>query len=327
MTKPNWQLMMRKPAYRHGQLLLEDDFIDEQNFHAHNLYRHSRVMHGFGVVQGLVVTREGDMSVTVSPGYAVDRRGHEIELREPETLELRGLPPGSLAWITLGYRTEHADQGGGPDRRIDCYAMLRAATGVETHDIRLAAVQLDERGIIKADAIHHHERDVMRTMLAPGSVTPETLADTLRKDWICTPFHPTKLPEDEDNWQPPFRVGATQAVSHETYREKTNNSGAAGTMPLVLPPGIRHILRFRMAGPENEKTIKVSLFKGGYDAKTNKHARDEVLVHTIGPGPYCVTLDIPEAHRAYVDRLRTLAVEVRADGKVRVSLIGIEVSY
>jgi hypothetical protein len=321
------QLMARKPAYRHGQLLLEDDFIAEQQFHAENLYRHAHALHGFGAATGLVVSREGDMSVTVSPGYAVDRRGHEIALREPETLELRGLPPGSLAWITLGYRTEQADQGGGPDRRIDCYAVLRAATGVETNDVRLAAVQLDERGYLKAHAIQHDERDVLLSHITPGSVTAESLADSLRKDWLCMPFHPTDLPSDQQDWQPPFRVGATQAVSHEVYREKPNTSGAAGTMPLVLPPGVRHLHRLRVAGPENEKKLKVSLVKGGYDEKTERHLLEEVLVHDIGPGAYCVTLDIPEAHRSHANRLRTLAVALRAEGKVKVSLVGLEVSF
>jgi len=31
------QLMTRKPAYSHGQLLLADDFIAEQQYHVHAL--------------------------------------------------------------------------------------------------------------------------------------------------------------------------------------------------------------------------------------------------------------------------------------------------
>ena len=153
------QLITRKPAYHHGQLLLEDDFIAEQQFHSEALYRHAHNLHGFGVARGLEVARAGELAITVSPGFAVDHRGHEIELREAEQLELHGLPAGAPAWVTIGYRTERAERGQDSDNRIDCYADLRVASGIEPHDVRLARVQLDERGRLAHNAIDHRERD------------------------------------------------------------------------------------------------------------------------------------------------------------------------
>lgn len=323
------QLMTRKPAYRHGQLLLEDDFIEEQQYHSHARYLHARYLHGFGAVHGLEVSRAGDLAITISPGFAVDRKGREIELREPETLELQGVPAGALAWVTIGYRTEHQDKDGDGDHRIDCYAYLRVATGVEQFDVRLASVQLDERGRLAHEGVGHLERDQLRTIIAPGSVTAEALDAQLRRDWITMAFHPSAIPQDEKDARPPFRVGATQAVAHEEYGGQKNERGAAGTMAIMLPPGVRHIHRFRIAGSENQKKLTVSLVKGGFDPnpESMKHLRDEVVSLQIGAGAYCKTVEIPEAHRSMKDRHRTLAVDVRAEGFVKVSLVAIEVSF
>jgi hypothetical protein len=321
------QLMMSKPAYRHGQLLLEEDFIDEQQFHIRARYRHARALHGFGVVEGLQVSASGDMAVVVSAGYAVDHEGREIELQRPETLELTDLPAGALAWVTIGYRTERSQQEGGAGRRIDCYATLRVATGVEATDVRLAAVQLDENGKLARDAIQMDERDELRTVIAPGSVTPEALSPQLRKDWVTMAFHPSIVPPDAPNSRPPFRIGATQAEAHIDFEGKPNPRGAAGTMAIVLPPGIRQMLRFRVAGSANSANTKVLLVKGGFDQKELKHLRDEVLTLDIAPGGYFKTAPIPDAHRSLADRRRTLSVDIRSEGFIKVSMIAIEVAY
>ena len=321
------QLIARKPAYRHGQLLLEDDFIDEQQFHVHARYAHSRWLHGFGVVQGLELSRGGDRSVTVSAGYAVDRKGREIELREPETLELAGLPAGAMAWVTLGYRTEHVAKEGDPDRRIDCYAQLRVATGVETFDIRLGSVQLDERGRIAPDSVGHQERDMLRTPITAGAIGPEALAPQLRRDWVTLAFHPSPMAQDEDDSRPPFRIGATQAVAHKEWNGKQNTRGAGGTMTVALPPGVRHIHRFRVAGSTNEAGMTATLIKGGFDRDAKKHLRDVLIALEVPRGSYFETGHIPDNHRSLQDRYRTLAIDVRAEGYAAISLVAVEVSY
>jgi hypothetical protein len=323
------QLITRKPAYHHGQLLLEDDFIGEQEFHSEARYRHARYLHGFGVAHGLEVTRAGELAITVAPGFAVDRRGHEIELREAETLELRGLAVGALAWVTIGYRTERVDRGHDRENRIDCYADLRVAVDLEPNDVRLARIQLDERGRLEHNAINHRERDHLRTVIAPGSVTPEALDAQLRSGWITMAFHPSDIPPDEKDFRPPFRVGATQAVVHREFDGKPNERGAAGTMTIPLPPGVRHIHRLCVAGSENEGSMTVTLLRGGFDPhpQVMKHLRDEIAIIEISPGAYCATVEIHEAHRSIGDRYRTLSVDIRAHGFARVSLVAVEVSY
>jgi hypothetical protein len=321
-------LIARKPSYRHGQLLLENDFIAEQQFHSHARQQHARKMHGFGVVEGLEVTRAGEMAITVSAGYAVDRRGHEIELRGPETLELHGLGPGAVAWVTIGYRTEHAEKAQESENRLDCLAFLRVATGVEPNDVRLARVRLDDRGRLEHHGIDPAERDRLRTALAPGSVTAEALDAELRADWLTMSFHPIGLPPDEPDFRPPFRVGATRAMAPKEYNDSPNDNGAAGTMTIVLPPGIRHIHRLMVAGEEAERKVTAKLVKGGFDPHSMRHLREEILTMEIPPpGPFCREAEVREKHRSMHDRHRTLAVDIRSDGFSSISLVALHVSY
>jgi hypothetical protein len=339
------QLMSRKPAYRRNQLLLEDDFIAEQKLHLNSRYQHSRELHGFGVVRGLELSRAGDHAVTVSPGYAIDRRGHEIELKQGETLELQGLPAGH-AWVSLGYRSERADAD--EDHRIDCFAVLRVATGVEDNDVRLGMVQLDERSRLAQPGISHQQRDELHS-IAAGSVGPEALAPALRRGWVTMAFHPSPVPDDDDLARPPFRIGATRAMAHEPLDKES--PGAAGTMTFTLPPGIDQFHRFRVAGESNKGTIKVELIKGGFDAVTRKRKRDLVLTLSIasrnhrekkdmkipndaikrisddGDGAYHETVDIPEAHSRLNDESRTLSVDIRSSAFASVLLVALEVSY
>jgi hypothetical protein len=322
------QLIARKPSYRHGQLLLEDDFIAEQQFHSSARYRHARNMHGFGVVHGLEVTRAGDLALIVSAGYAVDRQGHEIELRNPETLELHGLGPGAVAWVTVGYRTERAERAQESDNRIDCYAFLRVATGVEPNDVRLARVRLDDRGRLEHHGIDPAERDRLQTPIVPGSVTPEALNAQLRSDWVTMAFHPSNLPHDEPDFQPPFRVGATRAMALKEYDRKPNNDGAAGTMTILLPPGVRHVHRMMVAGEENERGLTAKLVKGGFDPRSMEHRRQDILTMEIPTsGPFCREAEVPENDRSMQDRHRTLSVDIRSKGFVSISLIALYVSY
>src|SRR5215475_6670254 len=78
----------KRPHYFHGQLLLEDDFSDEQKFHVEARKRHNLTLHDWGVVRGPTITRAGERSVHINPGAAVDESGHEIFLDESSTVDL-----------------------------------------------------------------------------------------------------------------------------------------------------------------------------------------------------------------------------------------------
>ena len=53
----NDSIMYERPHYYRGQLLDENDFNEEQNYHTDRRKHHNKELHGWGVVSGLEVTR------------------------------------------------------------------------------------------------------------------------------------------------------------------------------------------------------------------------------------------------------------------------------
>jgi hypothetical protein len=319
------QLIGNKNAYYRGQLLLEDDFIAEQEYHTRARHRHNLNVHGWGVVRGLDVTPSGDSAVSVSPGFAIDAKGREIELREPEVLDLSGQAPGTLVWVALGYDEDRPKKGSEREGRIECFSVLAASTGIEEVAVALATVKLDERSRLTLESISTLNRRELHTLLTPGSVTPSALDARLRKGWIRLPFRPTALPQDEEGAPPPFRVGPTEAVTHRKYPGvEPNTRGAGGTMAIPLPPGITTVHRLRVAGSENEKGTTVTLLIGGWDPNKKAHIAKQLVHDELKSGAYDRTYDVisgnvdPEYH--------TLAIEIRSKGYTKVSLVAVEVS-
>ncbi|MCK7494835.1 MAG: ATP-binding protein [Comamonadaceae bacterium] len=188
LTMSKKQLIEHKPAYRDGQLLLAEDFIAEQRLHIRRLDRHNLNLHGWGVVRGLDVARTGDAAVQVGPGYAIDGRGREIELREPATLDWQGAQPRAVLTVTVGLRTEGHDDA--QQRAIACVAVLRVGAGIEEHDVPLATLRLDDRGRLAPDGLDSGGR---RSLQAA------------HVGWLRTPFRPIRIPEDQKDAPPPFR--------------------------------------------------------------------------------------------------------------------------
>ena len=80
------------------QLITAADMFDEQSYFREKLRRHNRLLHGWGIVCGCVVSQKLKGSekvkytVEVSPGYVIDPLGNEIEIPCAVTYDLRGLP-------------------------------------------------------------------------------------------------------------------------------------------------------------------------------------------------------------------------------------------
>jgi len=73
----------KRPNYFRSQFLVVRDFQDEQRYNAESLQRHNRLMHDWGVRDGLQVTKSGDNYV-VTPGSAIDSLGREIVLEDKD---------------------------------------------------------------------------------------------------------------------------------------------------------------------------------------------------------------------------------------------------
>jgi len=317
-----------RPAYFDGQLLQAEDFIAEQRFHILARRRHTAALHGWGVVRGLEVRPSGDASITVQPGFAVDRQGRELEIEQPMTLELSGFAPQSRLRIALEYGQE-AETERQHRNRIESRAVLSASDDPDDPDtLLLATLQLDGEGRVNVRTLDTTTARRMRTPITGGSVGISALDDSLRLGWLRLPLRGMPLergPNGEDAIPPPFRIGTTEARSHSTWLGEPNHKGAGGTMAIPIPMGASRVLRLRMAGTENDGGIDFHLVRGGFDADARRHDRKILLEKSITGRPYNEVYAIddgvldPEYH--------TLSLWVHGLAKVAVSLVALQFSY
>jgi hypothetical protein len=90
-------------SYFDGQLLSAADFRTEQDYHRGMRYLHNRLLHGYGVVDGLDVDVDVDDGggVRVGPGVAIDSLGRELVLPEPVCINLP--PKAAVEEQTMWY--------------------------------------------------------------------------------------------------------------------------------------------------------------------------------------------------------------------------------
>ena len=96
----------KRVRYFSGQVLSAADFMAEQEYLRGKQKIHNRLLHGYGVVAGLE-TKVGGSTVTVSPGFALDRRGNEIVVDCPVELTLPR--EGRSVFVLLEYREKETD--------------------------------------------------------------------------------------------------------------------------------------------------------------------------------------------------------------------------
>jgi hypothetical protein len=300
--------MEKRPSYYYGQLLLAEDFLAEQSYHVDARRRHNLNLHGWGVVWGLEVERAGGASLRLRPGFAIDREGHEILIEKAEVLDLGDFPGGVTVELSLSYE----ERGEKQDKRHECSAVVTVSEpSPENTGVHLAAVRLDDDGQVQADAIDY------------------SATRFLRRGWVRMPFRPAPLaniPEGEHEIPPPFRVGATEALSPRPSKNGEEDRGAAGTMPLLIPSNAREVTGFRIAGERNEGEISFSLVVGGWDPESDKHVRRDVLREVIPAGsPY--RRDYPFTGVHLDPGFSTLSLWLRASRRAAVSLVAVEFSY
>lgn len=99
----------KRMTYYNGQILQKEDFDQEQLYHLDRLRRHHRLFHTPGIADGLAVTaREGDFSVRVDHGTAVDKEGRPIVLLDSRTVRF-GTLVDQWILIVISYQEKPAD--------------------------------------------------------------------------------------------------------------------------------------------------------------------------------------------------------------------------
>ncbi len=325
--KKEKQAIESRPYYFRGQLLLEGDFQAEQNYHVNARCRHNLRLHGWGVVYGLNVARESEDAVRVSPGYGIDELGREIVLGESVSVSLSDLGPQEVVKIGLEYEEEELDPATKCNRR-KTYAVVTASRAREkASPLNLAIVTLDDKGKVKEDAIDCSTTRYAGAIVGAGSITAEKLHDELRTGWLTMPFRPIALDhalKGEEEIRPAFRVGSTAALSPDPETAGESDKGAGGTMAIPVPPSVKQVRRFRIAGTENKGEIIIELFAGGWNSENMKHHKETLLEESIKIEPYEETYPVdfaidPEYH--------TLSLRLKGTRRTRVSLIAVEFSY
>ncbi|MEE4216421.1 MAG: hypothetical protein V2I48_02330 [Xanthomonadales bacterium] len=335
MKKPSTvsTLIEQRPHYYRGQLLLEDDFLAEQNYHVNARLRHNLHLHGWGVVHGLTISRETGNAVKIAPGFAVDALGREILVTEYQHLSVADFGPNELLTIGLTYQEAAGSPENGaarPQNLQDFYALVTAFRASEKGEtLSLGRIQLDPQGEIGEDAIDYEETTYLR-ILAPGSITRKELHPELRTGWVRMPFraHPlVNLPEGEAEMPPMFRVGATEALSPSPKEAGEKDRGAAGTMAIPIPPNATRVTRLRIAGSQNDGEILLELFKGGWDTVKKQHVREKLLEEKIASGEKWFEETFPIENTSLDPEYNTLVLWLRGTRRTAVSMVAVEFAY
>lgn len=183
-------MAIKRLHYFDHQFLVEKDFTDEQAYHIGMRRRVTRVLHTFGITEGLEVRKTGNREVTVKPGVAIDKDGREmvVEPTEDRVLDLSNVttfPVGATVHVTIGYDQRETDPStatGAPgNTRITEEPKVEAKTTAPPTDgtvVRLAQFTLVGGNVPGAlnDPLDGGVRQAAGARLGPASVAEPNLA-------------------------------------------------------------------------------------------------------------------------------------------------------
>ncbi len=144
--------MLKRVNYFDGQFLRPKDFIDEQTYQIELRQKHNSLLHTWGVADGLVPSADkGASRVKVSPGFAIDILGHEIEVDD------EGLSPdlknfsGKSPFVTIAWNETPTDKsteaGTVGDTRVAVTPIIALTeTPIRGQQLVLGQVTVDAQG-------------------------------------------------------------------------------------------------------------------------------------------------------------------------------------
>jgi hypothetical protein len=145
--------------YFNGQFLEEKDFTDEQEYHLDRERRHNRLLHTYGIAEGLTVTgAAGSGDVTVGIGTAIDNQGRLIVLDASRTLTLASFAKATvfvvISYDEIGVDPATVGKAGEPTRweerpKVELVNSTGSPPPPDTH-IRLATVTVSAGGTVSS---------------------------------------------------------------------------------------------------------------------------------------------------------------------------------
>src|SRR5712692_9993411 len=146
-------MAIKRLHYFDHQFLVEADFTDEQKYHLDMRRRLNRLLHTFGIAEGLGVAKSANKTVTVRPGIAIDSSGREMIVEADQPVDLSNaaqFPAGATVFITIAYQEQQSDPttatGVSGNTRFTEQPVVQAVTAAPPTDgtvIQLARFTLD----------------------------------------------------------------------------------------------------------------------------------------------------------------------------------------
>jgi hypothetical protein len=144
--------MVKRLNYFDGQFLRPKDFIDEQSYHIGMRQMHNSLLHTWGVANGLTPSANtGATQIKVSPGFAIDRYGREIQLDSDGLSDDLTAFAGKSPYVTIAWNEVPTDKsteaGATGDTRIELQPLIKVVeTPKSGEQLVLGKVALDAQG-------------------------------------------------------------------------------------------------------------------------------------------------------------------------------------
>jgi len=299
---------VKRPNYFTHQLLLEQDFKDEQTYHIEMRRRLNRLFHPWGILEGLEVQKKGEREIAITPGVALDREGQEIVLLAPVTRDLAAWSRDSHAFVTIAYGEGWHDEDHHSAGGVEGYTRVS-----ETPKINEEKVQHGEDGaVITLARVYINEPGHVQRIDMDASIRKSAVPPNPGAGWVRMPFKPLRLGKKSSG----VKIDETEAFISDEATAHCDNRGARGSMGIPVPPGAKRIVGFRVAG-ETKGTLTVSLHRSGWNLDRNKGEKTELVRETVQGETF--HKDIPV--ESNLDESHTLAVAIVAHGESIIWLV------
>jgi hypothetical protein len=212
----SFKTIIKRLNYYLNQLLEEDDFLEQQNYHRQLRLYHNELLHTAGVVEGLEVTKDGSNKFKVSEGMAIDPQGREL-IWTKETQSFNLTDTNTTVFVTIKYEEKESDPDGiitGKSRRITEEPKIEIkTTKPDSNDqeiVLLATITLDSSGNIVDDPDNSLQRKA-GAKIPEKAITPSMLQSP--REFI------TATAKDQEIISPPAGTNLEDWVIFVSLRE------------------------------------------------------------------------------------------------------------